>query len=263
MLAPVSNVVQVSLPCYSSSPLLHAPAPGSATTVLSVRVRGAPLDQLKALLTTQRPCAVVLSPRIGSFGADEASQLVSVATSHCPNVSIKGSFSKAWARGQTVPIFLAARTTSFCMEDDVPGGSMHGNNVVVFGDLSHLMAITVHTDSHVYMAGLMSPYTRVHIKARSLTFNGYTMPVYPNAGPGMYMFTNVPGGERLMHPKPPMPPPLPPPKEDTREATAAEKPTQPRQPTQPTPPNSPVAMCTPPMPPTPPELPLPIALAAK
>jgi len=93
----------------------------------------------------------------------------------------------------------------------------------------------------------------VHIRARSLTFNGYTMPVYPKAGPGMYTYTNVPGREPLMHPKPPMPPPLPPPKEESQAAQAepAEKPSQP------TPPNSPVVTCTQP---APSELPLPIAL---
>lgn len=187
------GIAVVSLPCDPRAPMLRQPEEGVWGKVMSVIVTGCPCKQLQALLHHQKPKAVVIST-VSTFGIDDTQRLVDIATRHCTNVSIVGSFYRAAVTGATLPIYINSNATSFTLVDTPSEGSMRHTKIVLFGDLGNMRLLSVGVKSHVFISGILPAAAEVHVTSRSLVVNGHKMPVTNDTKDGtneIYNFSNT------------------------------------------------------------------------
>lgn len=200
------GIMVVTLPRPTGCSLLKQASAELKDTVLSVRVqRDGGMDELAALLRTQRPRKLVLSSPQPITSRD-MQRMTDVAFRHCPDVSVVGSYAHThW--NETFTVHISGAVRNLHIMDSNPLGSMRGTNMVLFGAMDQLDLLTISADCKVTIAGSLAPTTRVCIRARTLTMNGYRVPVVehpdPTASDKTYMFTSVPCAA--------MPPPMPPP----------------------------------------------------
>lgn len=201
-----SNIMVVRLPCPPMAPVLttHVPALDGATLAVSIDDRCehwplvVPQDlvdyQLDLLVSLQRPKAVVLCSKT-PFSVEQVQSLTAAAFRGCNNVSIVGSFRRVHLGNQVIPIYIPMSARTFCFIDSAPGGSAHNHNLVVFGNMAKLKELNIHSECHVYMAGVLAPDIQVCIKARSLVVNGFVVPTKHEAATSTqvqsYQFSNA------------------------------------------------------------------------
>ena len=169
------SVDVIHLPCPAAHPFLHR---RSGIHVLTVNVHtpasgklGSVIEQqLEDALSLQRPHTVVLTSN-APFRVAIVQRLLDITCATARRVCVAGDFSgvEPW---EAIPIHVLSTTKTVCLVDMAAGGSMHGNHVVLYGDLKGLEELCVTADAHVYIAGVMTAGLRHHVTARSLTVNG-------------------------------------------------------------------------------------------
>lgn len=188
------HVMAVKLPVRPSNVLLSFEDPRGRGKVLAVQVDTAEwvlVDyQLQRLLAAQRPQSLVLSSK-APLAAWHVQRLVAIAFFSCPVVSIIASFERVGTWGESLSIHVPRGVTSFCLLDSEAEGSMHGNNLVVFGELQDLKVLGVFVDCHVHVSGDLRAGAGTCIKARSLTINGARVPVQPDDQRQLYQFMSA------------------------------------------------------------------------
>lgn len=190
------DIAVIALPRPAGCPLLHTKSADLRGKVCSVRLdRSGRMDELAALLQTQKPAVLVVSALQRLSGRD-VQRVTDLAFRHCPNVSIVGSFGSTTSWGDAFPVRISGVVRAFCLMD--PEGSMRGNDVIVYGLLERLELLTISADCRVHLSGMMAPSLNASIRARRLTINGYRAPVDDGSSvagtesPPTYMFKTVP-----------------------------------------------------------------------
>lgn len=191
----MGGVVAVHLPCPEPCPLLIGMVPEYCGRVFSVRIdgSGASVDQLRQLLSKQKPDILVLSSSV-PLGANDVQRLTDLAFRTCANVSVVGTFaSTPWK--ETITVRISGVVRSFCLLDGTVYGSIHGNHIIVYGAVEQLDLLTVNADCHAHVTGAMRADANTSIRARTLTINGMEVPVMSQQPAGAtdqtYMFMSV------------------------------------------------------------------------
>lgn len=187
----MQDIVVITLPRPAGCPLLHTKSKKLRGKMCSVRLdRSGRMDELAALLETQRPRVLVVSALHRMTGRD-VQRVTDLAFRYCPNVSIVGAFASTnWGETFTVRISGAVRT--FCLMDSED--TMRGNDIIVYGAVDRLDMLSISSDCRVHVSGMMAPSINACIRARQLTINGHRAPVtsQPVGNPPTYMFKTVP-----------------------------------------------------------------------
>lgn len=202
------NAKLVSLPCLGCDPVLarREPLPFGRLCVYMGVTTATSLEQLAAVLATQRPSTLVLTS-VTPVGEDELRQWTTVAFRHCGNVSVVGSFRPR----QTLSVRLA-NGVAFTLVDTAPGGSTQTSTLTVHGELHRTLRMVVIMHGQMFVVGKgFPPGASIVMMVPALVVNGYAAP------------SNGRGFEIVHHPPlptlppvlpltcPPVPPPVPPP----------------------------------------------------
>ena len=186
------DIAVFRLPCPLVDPALKGPVPHLAGRVLSVLVQNewwAAVDfELQRLLSAQKPRSVVITAT-RPYTVEQVQRLLHICYGACDNVSIAGTFGRVGSWGEAVPICIPRHACAFCLLDIKPEGSAHGNTIAIFGDMTSMCELNVHSDCHVVLAGELRPTMSVCIKGRSLVVNGFRIPV--GGDDACYQFTNM------------------------------------------------------------------------
>ncbi len=208
-----AGIMVVPLPRPPGCTLLKHKSSELKDMVLSVRVqRSGGMEELAALLCTQRPRKLVLSSPM-ALSSRDVQRMTDVAFRYCEDVSVVGSYANThW--GETFTVRVGGMVRSLHIMDSNPQGSMRNTNIIVYGNVDHLEMLSISGDCRVTIAGTLRPGVNVCIRARSLTINGFRVPVVeqpaPDATDRTFMFTSAPTPPSVPS-VPPMPSPSVPP----------------------------------------------------